>query len=306
MFEKSSVQTGDPGAARGLPVAVSSGLSLDRCSAVGPVASGCAHDRRNATGRSVTRVSGDDGVSLLWAGLVVVVVTALAITAMLLVRRRAPAGSYFEDGDRAAGVFGVLATGFAVLLGFVVFLAFTSYDAVRAGAEDEALTVGQQVETAQFFPPSVRDDLSGELVCYARSVTGVQWDRMQSGTLGEQVNPWGVELFRTLRTVQPRTVTEQSAYDQWLDQTSAREEARNARIHGAVGIIPTPLWVVLFFSAALIFAYMLFFADSEERAVVQAMLIGVVVAVITAMLLLLNFLDHPIHEGIGGLRPVAM
>jgi hypothetical protein len=35
-----------------------------------------------------------------------------------------PRGSL--DVDRAAGVFGLLATGFAVLLGFVVFLAFTS------------------------------------------------------------------------------------------------------------------------------------------------------------------------------------
>ena len=71
---------------------------------------------------------------------------------MLVVRRKAPDGSYFHDGDRAAGVFGVLATGFAVLLGFVVFRAFASYDTARAGAEDEALIVAQQVETAQFFP----------------------------------------------------------------------------------------------------------------------------------------------------------
>lgn len=110
---------------------------------------------------------------------------------MLLVRRHAPDGSYFNDGDRAAGVFGVLATGFAVLLGFVVFLAFSSYDAARSGAEAEALTVAQQVETAQFFPPPVVAELTGELVCYARSVAGVQWERMESGTLGEQVNPWG-------------------------------------------------------------------------------------------------------------------
>jgi len=82
-------------------------------------------------------------VSLLWAGLIVVVVTALANTAMLLVRRRAPAGSYFEDGDRAAGVVGVLATGFAVLLGFVVFLAFESFDTSRSGAETEAEIVTQ-------------------------------------------------------------------------------------------------------------------------------------------------------------------
>jgi len=51
---------------------------------------------------------------------------------------------------------------------------------------------------------------------------------------------------------------------------------------------------------------MLFFADSGERAVVQALLIGTVVAVIAAMLLLLNFLNNPFHDGIGGLQPVAM
>jgi len=63
---------------------------------------------------------------------------------MLVVRRRAPAGSYFSDGDRAAGVFGVLATGFSVLLGFIIFLAFSSYDASRSGAETEATIVDQQ------------------------------------------------------------------------------------------------------------------------------------------------------------------
>jgi hypothetical protein len=245
-------------------------------------------------------------MSVVVAIVIVAAATAVAIVVMLVVRRTAPDGSYFHDGDRAAGVFGVLATGFAVLLGFVVFLAFTSYDAARAGAETEALTVGQQIETAQFFPPPVVEELTSELVCYARSVAGVQWERMESGALGEQVNPWAVELFRTLRTVEPQTATEQSAYDAWLEQTSEREAARNDRIHGAIGVIPTPLWVVLFFSAGLIFVFMLFFADSGERVIVQALLIGVVVGVITAMLLLLNFLNHPVHEGIGGLRPVAM
>jgi hypothetical protein len=237
---------------------------------------------------------------------IIVAATAVAITAMLLVRRRAPEGSYFNDGDRAAGVFGVLATGFAVLLGFVVFLAFTSYDVARSGAEDEALTVAQQVETAQFFPPPVASELTGELVCYARSVAGVQWARMQAGTLGEQVNPWAVELYKTLRTITPATPVEQSAYDTWLAQTSDRETARHDRVHGAVGVIPDPLWVVLFFSSAVIFVFMLFFADSGERAKVQALLIGSVIAVITSMLLLLSYLDNPFHDHIGGLRPVAM
>ena len=56
-------------------------------------------------------------MNVLWGALITLVVTAVAITAMLLVRRSAPEGSYFADGDRASGVFGVLATGFSVQIG---------------------------------------------------------------------------------------------------------------------------------------------------------------------------------------------
>ncbi len=245
-------------------------------------------------------------MNIVWAFLITAAVTAVGVAALLLVRRRAPEGGYFEDGDRAAGVFGVLATGFSVLLGFIVFLAFTSYDQSRSGAEQEALVLVQQVENAQFFPRPAAGELTGQLVCYGRSVVNDEWDRMRAGTQGDAINPWSVKLFRTLQTVRPRTAPQQSAYDKWLDQTSAREEARRDRIHGAVGVIPTTLWIVLFFIAAVIFVFTLFFADRGERPVVQGMLIGSVVSVMTVLMLLLYGLDNPFHTGVGGLKPVAM
>jgi succinate dehydrogenase/fumarate reductase cytochrome b subunit len=245
-------------------------------------------------------------VNLLWGFLVTAGAATLTIAVMLLVRRRAPEGSYFADGDRASGVFGVLATGFSVLLGFIIFLTFTSYDQSRTGAEAEALVVGQQVETAQFFPAPTAGELTGALVCYGRSVVNGEWERMEAGTQGDAINPWGVSMFRTLQGVEPSSASEQSAYDKWLDQTSAREEARLDRIHGAVGVIPTPLWIVLFVISVVIFVYMLFFADRGERALTQAVLMGSVTVVIVLMLLLLAFLDNPFHSDVGGLRPVAM
>jgi Protein of unknown function (DUF4239) len=217
-----------------------------------------------------------------------------------------PGRELFLGRRPRVGRLGVLATGFSVLLGFIIFLAFTSYDQSRSGAETEALVVAQQVENAQFFPSGARDELTGELICYARSVVNTEWERMEAGTQGDAINPWGVELFRTLQDVEPTSATEQSAYDKWLEQTSAREEARLDRIHGAVGVIPTPLWIVLFFISGVIFVYMLFFADRGERAVTQAVLMGSVTAVIVLLLLLLGSLDNPFRSGVGGLRPVAM
>ena len=233
------------------------------------------------------------------------VITAITVTAMLLVRRRAPEGSYFTDGDRASGVFGVLATGFSVLLGFIIFLAFSSYDESRSGAEEEATIVAQQVQTAQFLP-DVSAELTGELVCYARNVAGPEWDALAAGTLGDRINPWGAEMFLTISTVDPQTATEQSAYDRWMDQTSDREQARIARVHGAEGIIPLPLWLALFAISAVVFAYLLFFADPAEGRVTQGMLMGSVTVVIALLLQLLVFFDHPHGDGIGRLHPTAM
>ena len=245
-------------------------------------------------------------MSILWASVIIIGVAACAIAAMLLVRRRAPDGSYFDDGDRAAGVFGVLATGFAVLAGFVVFLAFESYDTSRSGAEQEARIVAQQFETVQFLPEPARERLSGELVCYARSVVHLEWPRMEAGTLDDAPNPWGVAVFRSLRGTEPRSATEQAAFSKYLDERTDREDARSDRTHGGEGVIPAPLWIVLFLSAAILFVFMLFFADSGERAFVQATMMGGVAVLVSSLLLLLWFLDNPFHGGTGSLQPVAM
>lgn len=245
-------------------------------------------------------------MNLLLGLLIVVSFTAATVTAMLLVRRTAPVGGYFSDGDRAAGVFGVLATGFSVLLGFIIFLAFQSYDDSRTGAATEATIVAQMTQTAQFLPSGVSGRLTGELVCYARSVAGAEWEAVDAGTIGDTVNPWGARMFLTIKAVQPRTATEQSAYDRWMDETTQRQAARDARLHSAEGIVPVPLWIALGLLSLALFSFMMFFADSGERALTQGVLMGSVTVVITVLMLLVVFFNHPHGTGVGTLRPTEM
>jgi hypothetical protein len=245
-------------------------------------------------------------LNLLLGALVIVVASAIGMGAMLFVRRSAPEGGYFNDGDRAAGIFGVLAGGFAILLGFIVFLAFASYDESRSGAEVESLKVVEQYQTAQLFEDEAALAFTGQLICYGRFVVYQEWPEMQDGDLGNSVNPWSVALFNTLLTVQPDGPAQESAFDSWLGQTSERQEARQDRIHGAEGIMPWPLWLVLIGVAAIIFGFTLMFADSAERWWVQAAQIGTVVAVTTATMLVIVLLNVPFQDGVGGLEPIAM
>ena len=113
-------------------------------------------------------------------------------------------------------------------------------------------------------------------------------------------------MFRTLRRVEPQTGSEDNAYGKWLDQTADRQTARQDRVHGSAGVIPTPLWIVLFSISIVILGYMLFFADKSEGRVTQSMLMGSASFVLVALLLLLQFLDNPYRPGVGSLRPDAM
>jgi hypothetical protein len=255
------------------------------------------HDRPVTLGR---------GMSLPWTFAALIAANVVAIAAMLLVRRGAPEGSRFKDGDRASGVFGVLAGGFAIFAGFIIFLAFTTYDQSRSGGEAEALTVVQQFETAEFMPAVVRTRLTGEIVCYGRSVVHQEWPQMEAGNAGDSINPWSIALFRSLKLADPKTATEQAAYGKWLDRTSDREEARRDRLHGAEGIVPASIWLVLFLIAGVVFAFMLFFADSGEGWGAQAMLMGSATTVIVLTLTAISALGHPYRSGQGQIQPVAM
>jgi hypothetical protein len=244
-------------------------------------------------------------VNLWLAALLVVVASAVAVGALLVVRRWAPHGGHFTDTGRAAGVFGILATSFAVLLAFMIYLAFTAYSNTSAGADTEAELVAQQVETAQLLPPGQQLVLGSELVCYGRYVIHREWPAMEAGS-PPSVNPWGPRVFATFRQVQPETDAQSAAYAKWLDQTSAREAARLDRISATDGVIPAPLWFVLLISSATVLGFVFFFADRGEGALVQAVQVGAVTAILVASLLVVRFLDHPYEPGSGSIRPTAM
>ena len=175
----------------------------------------------------------------------------------------------------------MLATGFSVLLGFVVFLAFESYDQSRSGAETgsaRALAAGRDRAVSRCTRRHRAHRRAGVLRPIGRprrmAARGVRRPRATRSTRGES------SCSDTFKTVQPQTASEEAAYGKWLDQTSDREAARIDRIHGAVGVIPTPLWVVLLLISVVVFVFMLFFADPGEGAVAQAVLMGSVASVV--------------------------
>jgi hypothetical protein len=238
---------------------------------------------------------------------IIAVAVAVTVTLMLLIRRfAAPAGGFFTDSDRAAGVFGVTGTGFAVLLAFVIFLAFSSFDRARDKASLEAVAVSQLFRTAKLFAPDTRRQLHGQLICYSRAVVHDEWNTMRDERASDRVDGWLARIEGTVDGIRLQGGKQLVAYDHWFDQMADRREGRRGRLAEADPLVPALVWLALFLGGGLVVVYMCFYADPAESAVVQGMMVGAVTTMVVAGMLVVRFLDRPYENASGSIGPTAM
>ena len=127
-------------------------------------------------------------MSLLLILAIVLVANALAVSAILLLRRRAPHG-FNRDSDHAAAALQVSGTVFAVMVGFVFLIAFQSYANARGSSQEEATATEALFDLTAFLPEQNGQALRGDLVCYGRSVVSGEWPRMEAGESSPHPRP---------------------------------------------------------------------------------------------------------------------
>src|SRR5215475_1237263 len=128
-------------------------------------------------------------MNLLVSIFIVLGAALVAALALALVSRRA-SGPLLADSGRGRPMVTVTGTLFAVVVAFVIFAAFQTYDGAKSGAQSEATAVLDMARTAAFFPHSQRDQLRSDLVCYGRAVVEQEWPAMRNGHSSPLVDYW--------------------------------------------------------------------------------------------------------------------
>ena len=239
------------------------------------------------------------------AGIIIVVSAAAA--GVLWLARRNPLNERFSSqlGEHGSA-FEFLGIAFAILLGFVVLQAYDSYNDAKRGAEFEAQAVLELTRTASAFTPEEHARLEGTLFCYGRAVIEQAWPAMREGEDSPVVTEWGSRFREAAFEVRVRSLVDEAAFRQLLEEQDGRIEGRRMRLAEAVRVTPPPLWFVLILGALLTVGWIVLGADRRGSFVVQAGAVASVAAMATATLLLVWFLDHPFANESGSIRPIEM
>jgi hypothetical protein len=242
----------------------------------------------------------------LLAIIVIVISAVVMIALMLLVRRHAPSRGRFAGSVGASSVFGFLGSGFVILLGFVIFLSFGTYESAATRADAEAAAVTAQFRTAYDFGGDRAGEAQGQLVCYARSVISQEWQSLQDGQRSPVTAAWMVGLEDVGVKEQNATSSAAEPVKAWWASTNERNLGRSGRVLVAEGQIPVLLWALLVVAAILVVGYVLLYADPDEGWLAQASMMGGVTVLVVSSLLAVQVLAVPFSGESGSINPASM
>ena len=139
-------------------------------------------------------------MNLWFAVLVIAVCVVIVLVIVYFARKRVPGGGLFADSNWAAAAFGVLGTSFAVLLAFVIFLAFESYENAKERSSAEAVAVAELYRDAKLFSDPTGSEVRGQLICYGRAVIRDEWPAMRESSAPAQLSRSGSNGWTRLST----------------------------------------------------------------------------------------------------------
>ncbi|MGH7128543.1 MAG: hypothetical protein ACREIV_08225 [Planctomycetaceae bacterium] len=241
-----------------------------------------------------------------FAALIIVGAAALSAAGMLIVRRRAPAGTLFKDPIPAAAVYTVAGTAYMVIVAFVFFIAFESYGGAKADAEEEATATLAMFHAAGPFGSATQAELQGQMICYAREVIADGWPAMREGGASSVVDARVSAMEESAEQIPVNDAKQAAAFEHWLTLNEERRQGRQGRIGEAGGLVPPVIWLILVIGAVVVIASVALFADREETAVTQAAMIATVAIIVVSGLVLVRFLDKPYQDKSGSIKPTAM
>jgi len=242
-------------------------------------------------------------MSLLLAALIVLGAAALAGLAFVFLDRTV-ARPIVPEAARGGPTLIVIGASFSVLLAFVTLAAFQTYNSAKLGALTESDAVLAMSRTAALFPPSQRDELRGEFVCYGRAVVDQEWPAMRDGHPSALVDYWIGAYRAAFGRLDLRSPREQLGFQDLLNLAGTRTAGRQQRLSQATPSVPTPLWLGLVLGGCICVGVQLSLAGSRVR--VHALLVAGLASIISAGLVVVYYLDHPYQPHTGGIQPSAM
>lgn len=235
--------------------------------------------------------------------LLVGVMTALAMLAPVLVRRRVGLERLRVNNEVAGFTFATVGVLYAVLLAFAVIIAWEKFSEAEGAAAKEAGSVATLYRLSQGIEGEPGAAFRTALTHYGKTVITEEWPAMEHGEASLAATRALDGAYAALLAFHPGDGRGNAVLAEALDQLDGVTQARRLRLVLAPGVVPRVLWFILSSGAILTLVFTLFFGTPNLRA--QMLMTGILAFLIFSGLLVITAIDRP-FAGAVKVAPHAM
>lgn len=228
-------------------------------------------------------------------GLIAILVVSgtvlFAVAGMMLVRRRVPVEVLEKQHEVGGFLYGALAVIYGILLAFVVFVVWTSYQSASDAVSTEADQLVDLLRLSHGFPPETRAALHHGLRQYTNSVIEKEWPAMRDGHESPEVEREIEGLWQVYLGSEAALAPASAALLESLERMGRLADARRARLSKSTSRIPPMLWILLLGGGVIMILFTYFFGIRNVRA--QMLMTAALASQIAFILFLIAAIDRP-------------
>jgi hypothetical protein len=247
------------------------------------------------------------GCSLWLTALLIVVLPTLAATCgLVLIRNRVGLARLVVNNEVAGFKFAVVGVIYAVMLAFAIIVVWERYTDAEVAVIHEAgaaATLYRLASGPEPEPAAMRAALGN----YLRLAIEHDWPKMAVEQESAEVTAALTALYSTALQLAHTGQLPAPVLMEVFSQLDAMTQARRTRLHLAVGIVPTVLWVALSLGGILTVTFTYFFGAENLRA--QLLMSGILAVIVFMGLFVIVCIDHPftgpVHVDSGPLERVV-
>jgi hypothetical protein len=233
----------------------------------------------------------------LVAVLLVVVMPGLVLLLQWGIRRRWPSLAEGDHNEVVGFIIAVVGVIYAVLLAFVVIVAWENSVSAERIVGQEASTLRGLYRESAAFPDETQEELHVLVRQYADEVVELEWPAMAEGVPGDsRAGAVFDEMAETLASAQVTTPAQEEFLGAEAERLSQLVSLRSQRLDYADRTIPGVLWTALIVGGIVTIGFALLFG--LQRAVLHSLMLGSLAALIGVLLFVAVEMDRPFAGGV--------
>ncbi|ACD90342.1 MAG: DUF4239 domain-containing protein [Chlorobium limicola] len=239
---------------------------------------------------------------IVMVSVITLLVMAASVLVMLLVRKNIGYTELAKHNDVAGFIFAVIGVVYAVLLAFVVIVAWQMFRETEEKVHTEVRCMASVFRDIRLIDDPNRMEIQKEIINYTNIVIHEEWPLLGQGKSNRKALDSMHRIFNLVAAVTPDDAYEEIWYGEIVMKMNLFSDARNERILAAKDAIPGLLWNVLLLGALICIGISCLFGTSHTWA--HIVMVASLSAIITLVLMTIIAFNQP-YKGSISVKPDA-